>query len=182
MLYLLYVNDSVFLGKDDFARTTTFLRICSTSVLLPLITVLLLKGLGFIQSIHLHTRRERIVPYIASLTFFFWSYYVSKRLNDPLALRAFLLGLFIIACAALVMNTYFKVSMHALAAGALLALFTLLLFNNYVDDSLSMLLAVVTAAVICTSRLIAGSHQPFDIYFGFAMGVVIQLVCWWIVA
>ena len=44
-LYLLYVNDTIFLGLDSFDRLKVFLRIISTSVLLPMITVLLLKAL-----------------------------------------------------------------------------------------------------------------------------------------
>jgi hypothetical protein len=181
-LYLLYLNDSVFLGADSFDRLKVFLRVFSTSVFLPLVTVLLLKGLGFIQSIQLHTQRERIVPYIACITFFFWSYYVSKTLNDPVALRAFLLALFVCACAALIMNNYFKVSMHGMGAGALFAFFVFLLFTNKVGDSLSLAAAFLSAAIICTSRLIAGRHHPFEIYFGFFWGVVLQAVCWFIVS
>lgn len=178
VLYLLYYNDVVFLGADAYERTVTFLRIFSTSVFLPLVTVLLLKGLNFIQSIQLHTQKERIIPYIACITFFFWSYYVSKKLEDPPELRAFLLGSFISVCAALVMNNYFKVSMHGLGAGALAAFFVLLLFNNKIDDGLSLLIAFTTAGIICTSRFIAGKHHPFEIYFGFVSGFIIQLVCW----
>ncbi len=59
------------------------LRVIGTSVFLPFMTVVLLKGLGFIDSIRLETQKERIIPYVACITFFFWSYYVSKKLEDP---------------------------------------------------------------------------------------------------
>jgi hypothetical protein len=180
--YLLYVNDLIFLGMDSFDRMKVFLRIISTSVILPLITVLLLKGLGFIQSIQLRTQKERIIPYVACITFFFWSYYVSKKLEDPVELRAFLLTLFISASAALVMNSYFKVSMHAMAAGSLFLFFVLLLFNGRIEESLPLLAALFTSGIICTSRFLVSDHHPFEIVFGFISGAVIQLVCWWIVA
>jgi membrane-associated phospholipid phosphatase len=181
-LYLLYVNNTIFLGLEDFDKTKVLLRIVSTSVLLPMITVLLLKGLGFIQSIQLHTQKERIIPYVACITFFFWSYYVARQLNDPVPLKAFLLTLFISASAALIINNYFKVSMHAMGAGSVLAFFILLLFNGYAESGFSLTLAVFAAGITCTSRLIAGRHHPFDIGFGFFTGIILQLICWWITA
>jgi membrane-associated phospholipid phosphatase len=179
-LYLLYVNDTIFLGLDSFDRLKVFLRIISTSVLLPMITVLLLKALGFIQSIQLHTQKERIIPYVACITFFFWSYYVARQLQDPAPLKAFLLTLFISASVALIINNYFKVSMHAIGAGSLLAYFILLLFNGKIESGLPLTFAVFIAGITCTSRLIAGRHHPFDIGFGFVMGFVLQLISWWI--
>lgn len=179
-LYLLYVNDTIFLGLDSFDRLKVFLRIISTSVLLPMITVLLLKALGFIQSIQLHTQKERIIPYVACITFFFWSYYVARQLQDPAPLKAFLLTLFISASAALIINNYFKISMHAIGAGSLLAFFILLLFNGKIESGLPLTFAVFIAGITCTSRLIAGRHHPFDIGFGFVMGFLLQLISWWI--
>jgi hypothetical protein len=181
-LYLLYVNDSVFLGLDSYDRLKLFLRIISTSVFLPLVTVLLLKALGFIQSIQLHTQKERIIPYVACITFFFWSFYVARQLNDPAPLKAFLLTLFISASAGLIINNYFKVSMHAMGAGGLLAFFILLLFNGKIESGLPITLAVFIAGITCTSRFIAGRHHAFDIGFGFFTGMVLQFICWWIVS
>ncbi|MBX9784416.1 MAG: hypothetical protein K2X48_14090 [Chitinophagaceae bacterium] len=178
--YLLYVNDLIFLGMDSFDRLKVFLRILSTSVFLPLITVLLLKGLGFIKSIQLRTQKERIIPYVACITFFFWSYYVSKQLDDPGELRAFLLTLFITASAALIINNYMKISMHALGAGSLFCFFMLLLFHGRIEESLPLLAVVFVSGIICSSRLIASDHYPFEVGFGFVMGFLIQLVCWFI--
>jgi hypothetical protein len=180
-LYLLYINDTIFLGLDSFDRLKIFLRIISTSVLLPLVTVLLLKALDFIKSIQLHTQKERIIPYVACITFFFWSFYVARQLNDPAPLKAFLLTLFISASAGLIINNYFKVSMHAMGAGSLLAFFILLLYNGSIESGLPLTLAVFIAGITCTSRFIAGKHHPFDIGFGFFMGFVLQLICGWIV-
>ena len=71
ILYLLYINNLVFLGVDPEDRIVYFLRVFGTSIFLPIVTVLLLKGLGFIQSIQLHTQKDRIIPYVACITFFF---------------------------------------------------------------------------------------------------------------
>lgn len=181
VLYLLYRNNLVFIGVADDQKIIVFLRVFSTSIFLPLITVLLLKGLGFIQSIQLRTQKDRIIPYVACITFFFWTFYVSKTLGDPVELRAFLLCAFIAASASLIINNYMKVSMHAMSAGGLLAFFILLLFANKIDEVVSLLLAVLITGVICTSRFIASDHKPGEITMGFVVGVLLQLISWFIV-
>ncbi len=181
VLYLLYRNNIVFVGMADDMRIVVFLRVLSTSIFLPLVTVLLLKGLGFIQSIQLHTQKDRIIPYVACITFFFWTYYVSKQLNDPLELRAFLLSAFIAASASLLINNYMKVSMHAIGVGGMLCFFILLLFSNKVDEVLPLLAAILITGITCSSRLVASNHTTAEVSVGLVAGAVIQFVAWIIV-
>lgn len=181
VLYLLYRNNIVFVGMADDMRLVVFLRVFSTSIFLPLVTVLLLKGVGFIQSIQLHTQKDRIIPYVACITFFFWSYYVSKQLNDPLELRAFLLSAFIAASASLLINNYIKVSMHAIGVSGMLCFFMLLLFSNKVDEVLPLLAAILITGITCTSRLVAGNHTTAEVTVGAIAGTIIQFVAWMIV-
>lgn len=181
VLYLLYRNNLVFLGVDPETRIIYFLRVFGTSIFLPIVTVLLLKGLGFIQSIQLPTQKDRIIPYVACITFFFWTYYVSKQLGDPKELTAFLLSAFVASSASLLINNYMKVSMHAIGVGGMVAFFVLLLFANKLDDVFSLLAAVLIAGVTCSSRLIVSDHKPYEIYIGLIAGIVIQLVAWMIV-
>ena len=181
VLYLLYRNNIVFVGLADEMRIVVFLRVFSTSIFLPLVTVLLLKGLGFIQSIQLHTQKDRIIPYVACITFFFSSFYVSKQLNDPLELRAFLLSAFIASSASLLINNYMKVSMHAIGVGGMLCFFMLLLFANKIDEVLPLLAAVLITGVTCTSRLAASNHTSAEVSVGFVAGALFQLIAWLIV-
>ncbi|MBP6687962.1 MAG: hypothetical protein KA160_08900 [Lacibacter sp.] len=180
VLYLLYRNNLVFLGIHPEDRVIVFLRVFSTSIFLPLVTVLLLKGLGFIQSVQLHTQKDRIIPYVACITFFFWTYYVSKQLGDPVELRSFLLSAFVASSASLLINNYMKVSMHAIGVGGMITFFILLLFANRLDDVFALLAAVFITGITCSSRLIASDHKPFEIYTGLITGIVIQFVTWMI--
>jgi hypothetical protein len=180
-LYLLYRNSLVFIGEIPFEKLKVFLRIFGTSFFLPMVTVLLLKAVAFIDSVQLHTQKDRIIPYVACITFFFWSFYVSKKVGDPFEMTAFLLSIFIAASASLLINNYMKVSMHAMGAGGLVAFFTLLLFANRLDDVLSLLLVFLIAGVTCTSRFIVSDHKPAEIIVGFITGVFIQAIAWFII-
>ena len=154
-------------------------RILGTSVLMPLITVFLLRGLGFVSSIRLETQKERIIPFVACITFFFWSYYVSKKLNDPFELRAFLLSLFLTASASLLINNYIKISMHALGFGGMNALFVLMLFNGSMNEGYILLFSFFLAGLVSMARINRKNHLPFEIYLGYLTGVIIQGFSWW---
>ncbi|MEQ1799061.1 MAG: hypothetical protein ABL872_13995 [Lacibacter sp.] len=180
-LYLLFRNSIVFIGETSFEKLIVFLRVFSTSIFLPIVTVLLLKGLGFIDSIQLHTQKDRIIPYVACITFFFWSFYVSKKIGDPSELTAFLLSAFIASSASLIINNYMKVSMHAMGVGGLTAFFSLLLFANRLDDVFSLLLVFLIAGITTTSRFIVSDHKPAEIAVGFVTGVLIQGITWFII-
>ncbi len=177
--YLIYINPLVFVGLNAEERLLVLLRILGTSVFMPLMTVILLKALGFVSSIRLETQKERIIPYVACITFFFWSYYVSKKLGDPFELRAFLLALFLTPSIALIINNYIKISMHALGFGGANALFVLMLFGGKMNDGFMIALSFLLAGMVCVARLRGEHHKPFEIYLGYFTGAIIQLFSWW---
>jgi nitrate reductase NapE component len=78
IFFLLYIHPSAFSGFSEQEKKQTVLIILLNLVLFPLITVLLLKAVGFIDSLYLRTQKDRIIPYIASGIFFFWGYTVFK--------------------------------------------------------------------------------------------------------
>ena len=177
--YLLYYNPVVFVGLNDDDKLLVLLRIFGTSMIMPLITVILLKALGFIDTIGLKTQKERIIPYVACITFFFWSYYVSKKLDDPFELRAFLLALFLTASVSLLLNNYFKISMHALGFGGVHALLIMMLFNQRLSDGFILIIFLLLGGIVTMARLYQKQHRPFEIYAGYITGAIIQIFSWW---
>jgi hypothetical protein len=177
--YLLYCNPLVFVGLNDDDKLLVLLRILGTSIIMPLLTVILLKALGFIDSIGLKTQKERIIPYVACITFFFWSYYVAKKLDDPFELRAFLLALFLTASVSLLLNNYFKISMHALGFGGVHSLLILMLFNNRMNDGFILILFLLLGGIVTMARIYQKQHRPFEIYAGYITGAIIQIFSWW---
>src|SRR5690242_6280912 len=48
-------------------------------IMFPLLSVLLMKALGFISSIHLKTQRDRIIPYVTCMFYYWWVWYVMNN-------------------------------------------------------------------------------------------------------
>lgn len=178
-IFLLYIHPSAFSGFGDGERRQTLLIIMLNLVFFPLITVLLLKALGFIESIYLRGQKDRIIPYIAAGIFYFWAFTVFRQQpHYPLALTSFVLGAFLAASLALILNIYIKVSMHAIGLGGMVGLLLILAWTNNMMMTWPLALALLISGFVCTSRLVMGAHLPKDIYIGFLSAIAMQFIAY----
>ena len=177
--FLTFAHPYLFAGFSVQQKTWLLIRIAYTMVFFPLITVLLLKALGFIKSMLLTTQKDRIIPYIACGIFFFWAYLVFRNQpNIPSVLTAFTFAVFISSSVALMANIYFKISMHAIGMGGLLGLFLIIMYSNTMLMTLPLSVAFLLTGVVCTSRLIISDHTAKEIYAGLFVGIACQWVAW----
>ena len=175
-LFLLYLHPSYFTGLDTFNKHWLPLRIAYGTIFLPLVTVLLLKQLKFIDSVLLKTQKDRIIPYIACGIFFFWVYLVCRNdHNIPNIMTGFILGVFLASSAALIANIYYKISMHAIGMGGMVAVFLLIFRDNSMLMTWPLCLAFILTGLVCTSRMIVSDHRPKEIYMGLLVGMACQL-------
>ncbi len=175
--FLAFIHPGYFSGFSLMGKKKLLLLIALNAVAFPAITVLLLKGLGFIDSLFLKTQKDRIIPYIASMTFFFWTQYVLREQSYvPRILVAFMFGVFISSSAALIANIYYKISMHAIGMGGLVGLFLVIMQQNTLLMTWPLSLAILLAGLVCTSRMIVSDHRPKEIYAGLMVGLVCQFV------
>lgn len=93
--FLIYIHPSAFAGFSEQEKKQTVLIILNLAFF-PLISVLLLRAVGFIDSVYLRSQKDRIIPYIASGIFYFWTYTVFRQQPQyPLLLTSFVLGIFL---------------------------------------------------------------------------------------
>lgn len=164
----------LFPGFDPFRKTVLMGQFFVSYTLLPLATVLIAKALGFVQSVYLKTQKDRIIPYIASMIFYFWMWYVSKNLGFPKESVMFSLAVFLATCLGVFFNTYFKVSMHALSMGVVATLFLILSLQSSANFGPYLSVSLLIAGLVCTARLLNNDHKPFDVYAGLFLGAVAQ--------
>jgi membrane-associated phospholipid phosphatase len=175
--FLLFIHPTAFAGFSAADRRQVMLIIGLNLVFFPLMTVFLLKALGFIESLYLRSQKDRIIPYIASGIFYFWAYTVFRQQSHyPVVLTGFILGAFLSASAALILNIYFKVSMHALGMGGWLGVFLLVAWSNTMMMTWPLALVILLTGIVCTSRLILGAHRPRDMYAGILIAILAQFI------
>jgi len=176
LLFTLYESPMT-TALDPVQKTRLSISAGMMYVLFPLATVLLCKGLGFIESIRLRARKDRIIPYVACGVYYFWMWYVLRKQGSfPAPLAWFALGVFLASSVGLILNAYFKISMHALAAGVALTFLYILAFSSPFAYGLYLSVAILMAGLSCTARLISGEHNTIEVYAGLFCGIASMLI------
>jgi hypothetical protein len=165
----------------DFGRRPLPLLapILINTVFFPLLAVLLMKGLGFVESIKLENPKDRIIPLIATMTFYFWIYLTMSNTNAPFLLKVLLLGSFWSVIAIFMINIFFKISMHTAGAGGAIAMIVALMLYSPVNMVLPLFITIVVAGIIGTARLILSAHSPSQVWLGYIVGFIVQLAAYW---
>ena len=179
--YLIFIHPSYFVGFSEKTKMLKLLAVINNNVFFPLLVVALLRALGFNKSVLLKTQKERIVPYLASITFFFWTYYVFK--NQPETPRVIVYmcrGMFFASSVALVLNNYYKISMHGIGVGGIIGLMALTLVDGTLYSGIPFMVAIFVTGLVVTARKIVSDHQWFDIITGFLLGFLCQFVALWL--
>jgi len=174
--FLISVQPYMFGSFTTTEKMITVLRFFIMYSFFPLVTVLLAKALGFLDSIFLKTQKERVIPYIACGIYYFWMCYVLRN-QDQFSKEVVQLSMaiFIASSIGLIVNIYMKVSMHAISMGVMLTcVITLGLastgFGIYIG------VALLIAGLVCTARLIASNHTQREVYTGLIIGILSQII------
>ncbi|SRR5579871_755527 len=179
MVFLLFVHPYVYNGFDIRTKSFRLFSVFFSTAFLPLFSVFLLWRLRlFTQSMQLRTAKERIIPYVLVMIFYFWMWLVFHNLSDPPIVVHFFLGSFIAICFAWFCNIYFKISMHAVAVGGLIMFMFLFSLNDNYASGLYIGASFLIAGIVCTSRFLISDHNPFEIYCGLFMGMLAQFIAW----
>lgn len=148
----------------------------------PAFGVFLMYKLKFIDSIFLHTQKERIIPFFITMFFYWWMYYLSRNFADqPIVLKFFYFGIFISTSIGVIINNFMKISLHGLAMGG--ATTAIILFAWYYKTNLSLIviIAVILTGLVASCRFIAGEHTNKEMFVGIFVGAICQIVGYWFV-
>lgn len=174
--YLIYGSPGLYLGVSPRDKVFRLITVIVNSVFFPLLSVLLAKALGFVKSIQMKEPTDRIIPYIATLTWYFWDWMAMRNLPDtPAPMTAMLFGVFLSASAGLVLNSFLKISMHTIGVGGLVAFMLILGFQGAPDTALPLALAILVAGLVWSARLVVSDHTNRELVLGFVVGFVCQL-------
>lgn len=190
MLVILVMVNPFLFGRGNVDEI--FITVAINTLILPLVAVAVMRGLEMIDSFMLEDRMERIGPYLVVLILYLWMYFnFAGRGTVPLAYTAFTLGVVIALSVSFFINVFSKISAHAVGMGGLvgMVLITMLFFDeqglrlalgglgNYrISLSFLLLFMIVMAGVVGSSRLKLKAHIAPEVYGGYVVGFVSQLI------
>ena len=156
--------------ETQFYTISMFVSI--NTLVLPMLSVYLLKRFGLIDDFAMSNPKQRLLPYsimvgIVGLTMF--QLYKIDYTGLPM--------LFMGACALSLManvliNLKFKISTHAIGCGGLVALYTLISYREDLILFKGFLIGfVLVSGIVMWARLYLQAHTEKEVYTGFLLGL-----------
>ena len=181
------------LGNSGNQLDLALISIFSLTILLPIVSILMMRGLGFIQSLEMESKEERVGPLLVSAIFYLWLYFNLKSVAMlPHGLVNYILGVLIAIFFSFFFNNFYKISLHAVAAGGFASGLVLIRLNtdisflwielshsvSYVSFDLVIMLIILLAGLVGCSRLAARKHTEMQVYTGYLVGIITQVLAW----
>jgi len=176
-LFLIY-EARLFNDRTDWQKKIILIQFFVYYTFFPLMTTLLSKALGFVDSVYLKTQKDRILPYIVCEIFYFWAWYVFKNIHFPKEVVLFSLGVFLACSLGLILNSFFKISMHTICLGLVCTFFLLAGLLSTTSYGFYISIAVLIGGTTATARLIDSNHTEKEIYAGFLVGAIAELIAY----
>ena len=146
-----------------------------TTFLFPAIMIFFLMKMGVISSLNLRTRQERIFPFLITGMFYYLVYYMLKQQQIPPIYSYFMIGTTFVIIVAMIINFYWKISIHMLSMGGMLGAFLGLSFVMMIDLIPVLLLIILVSGLVGYARLQLNAHTPAQVYTGFITGFALML-------
>lgn len=191
-ILLFLVNPYLFGIQDATQKGLLFISVFLLSVFFPIFTIVVMKLVGFIESIEIKDRKERVMPLIITGVFYLWLF-VNIRQNSivPSAFSIFVLGATIALFVAFFINNFSKISLHTVGMGGLVAM--VFIIRNYfsynvfyfnfgplgsysISLDLILFFSIFFAGLVGTSRLHLNAHRKQEVYMGYLVGILAQII------
>jgi hypothetical protein len=192
MLLLFYLNPFMFTKQNEHQRIVLYTYTMLSMVIIPVVSILLMKNLNIIKSIRMEDKMDRVGPLIVVSIVYLWLFINFKNSTSvPPVFAAVMLGGSIAVLTAFFINNFTKISLHAIGMGSLIAATLLMeLKLNYGGISIMIsssytidiafytfvIVAVIMAGLVGMSRLDLNAHSTSQLYLGYATGFLSQLI------
>jgi hypothetical protein len=173
-LYLLFNIPALFVFLPGQVRRVIFLMVLVNNVILPLVLLPLFKLRGIITSYDLEKRTERIIPLMTTSLMYFVTAVMIYRFQLPGMVKSFLFASACVVLATALLNFRWKVSVHAVGVGAMVATVLVLSFRMYAGMPGIVVIVFIVSGLVLSSRLWLRAHTPEQIYTGFLAGSTIM--------
>jgi hypothetical protein len=186
-IIILALNPNMFGYFGEKLHFVWLIMVFALTFMFPAVWILMMKGLGMIDSLNMETSKERIIPFVAAGTFYLWTTWMFKanvHLKIPTNQLIFymMIGACISLFVAFFMNIFTKVSLHTLGAGSILGLLLIMVRFSTFDIRLLFVSAIIVAGIIGTARLILKAHTEPEIIAGYFIGFTGQFLAFSVVS
>lgn len=164
--FLISIKESIYVS----------LTVLITTVLIPMGMLFFMKKAKIISSYKMQIRHERIYPLSLMIMIYLATYLYIQ--NSPVFFIASTTLLFsiITSVISLGITYFFKISLHCLGLTTMVSLLTMLSLNYGFGHISIVISGILLLGLVGTARLGLNAHKSNEVYWGYAVGILIGLI------
>ncbi|MBK9357397.1 MAG: hypothetical protein IPN08_08450 [Bacteroidales bacterium] len=116
-------------------------------------------------------RSERTFPFVTTALFYFATWIMMNNLGLPGVYYLFVLGGAILIALALIINLFWKISIHMVGIGGLTGGFIGLNYQMLINSGSLVLGLFLLSGLVGFARLKLNTHNEAQVYVGFIVGI-----------
>lgn len=153
-------------------KLTYALIVLAINVLLPAVAILLLKKAGLVQDVGLNERKERSLPYIMCIICLVATGIFMQMKGAPHWLVMFYYAGATTGLVELIINQWWKISVHCAGVAGIVALLLHLEYGDYCLPATStwLIISIALTGLLGSARIWLGRHTLSQVLAGYAVG------------
>ena len=174
---LIYTNPYINMMITETSKYFTLGILLVFTIILPILTSVLFKLFGLIDSLYMKTAKERRWPFLLTLIWYYMGIQLLTRIYVPQSFLLLMIGATSIVGVALVITSRWKISIHMLGIGGVIGAIIGISQRFQFDHSILLIALILFAGLIGYSRLKTNSHNFRQVYTGFIIGIAVEWIC-----
>ena len=174
---LIYTNPYINMMITETSKYFTLGILLVFTIILPILTSVLFKLFGLIDSLYMKTAKERRWPFLLTLIWYYMGIQLLTRIYVPQSFLLLMIGATSIVGVALVITSLWKISIHMLGIGGVIGAIIGISQRFQFDHSILLIVLILFAGLIGYSRLKTNSHNFRQVYAGFIVGIAVEWIC-----
>jgi hypothetical protein len=147
---------------------------------MPAMVIFMMHRRGIISSLQMEIRSERFYPLLLTAIFWGLGFNLISRTGLPTVYYQYLLGGVAAIVVAMIINYFWKISLHMLGMGGLTGVFLGFALRIGIDIFPFLAFLILLSGLVGYARLKVNSHNPPQVYAGYIVGVVLMIVVYMI--
>jgi hypothetical protein len=170
-LLIIFSSSTPFGVLPPNVKRLMLLIVAVNNILVPISLLPFLMHMNFISEWNLGNKDERKVPMIIATILYATTSYIIFRFPVPHFLKSFFYSTFLLSLVVTIVNFRWKISLHAVGTGALMAVIMYVAFRMYSPVAWYLVFSAVVSGLVLSSRLQLNAHTPRQVWSGFVTGL-----------
>ncbi|CAN5377824.1 membrane protein [soil metagenome] len=175
-IIFLFFLPSEFVFSDQRIPLQILGLLATSTIAIPVVTILILWKLGNVKSIRIEEQKERNWPLLLAAIIYLGAFYIVQNKVVPLLIQLFILGAIVGILFSLIVNLKWKISLHMIGAGGLCGGVVAAMILQQSGNPLLLAILFLMTGILGTARLFLNAHSPSQIFSGFIAGFTIEFL------